>query len=271
MDAINRALAEQKVIPVEYEVEMPPHGARVYEARVAPAGAGEVIAIVRDITESRRFQQELSARVAERTRDIENLTRRLVSVQEEERRRIGRELHDEIGQMLTALSIMIAAARRAPETSAARLEDAVAIVHRLMNDVRELSFDLVAAAQHGLAEAVRSHARTLSQRSGLDIDVTCGELERLPGEVETAAFRIVQEALTNVVRHAGANRALVSVSLSESTLRLAVEDDGVGFDDGAAGHRGGLAGMSERARILGGTLRIDSAPGRGTEVRVRLP
>ena len=268
-DAIERAVATQTVIAVEYNLPGD-EGERLYEARIAPCGQGEVISIVRDITHARRFQDELHARVAERTEEIARLSRRLVAIQEEEWQRIGRELHDEVGQVVTALSMIIATARNDPPRARALLDDAADLVRRLRESVHTLSRDLVAPLQDAdVVAALRAHVDAFSRRTALPIDFGADEVDGLSDATANAIFRIVQEALTNVVRHAAASRASVRV-IAGDALRIEVADDGCGFEH-AAGRGAGLWGMHQRALLVGGELTIRSEPGAGTRVLLRLP
>jgi signal transduction histidine kinase len=208
----------------------------------------------------------------------------LTSAQEEERRRIARELHDEMAQRLTGMSLelksleyLVTGSREVSAKLQAlqRLFDDIGRdVHRIARELRPTALDDL-----GLALALSTHVEEWSQRCGLTVDLHISGLERrAPAAVETAVYRIVQEALTNVVKHAHATRVSVIVSAFDHHLQVIVEDDGVGFDVDAASAsvlsaeaRLGLAGMEERAALLGGSVSIESAPGRGTSVFVRIP
>ncbi len=209
------------------------------------------------------------------------MLRHTVAAQEEERRRIARELHDEIGQTLTALSLgleNLARAANGQPTLAESIKDlrqmttgAVAGLHHLVADLRPSQLDHL-----GLAAALRSLAQQYRQRFGLKVDLTVvGERRRLPPAIELAIFRIAQEALTNVVRHAGVDEAQVRLEFREAEVGLCVHDEGVGFvptDRPLDGQEGwGLLGMTERATQLDGTLTIAAAPGEGTRVCVWFP
>ncbi len=213
---------------------------------------------------------------------LQSLSRQLLKAQEEERRRIARELHDEIGQSLTAVRINLQRAMASAEaaTLLPYLKESDGLVDRVLQQVRHLSLDLRPAVLDdlGLVAAVRwSHDRTC-RRAGFLGQVTADPPEiLLPSELATTCFRIVQEALTNVVRHAGAHRVEVSLSQSGGHLELLVRDDGTGFDVAAERQRAlrggslGLLGMQERVALLGGRIAIESAPAQGTTVLVRLP
>lgn len=204
------------------------------------------------------------------------LSRRLLRAQEEERRRIARELHDEIGQVLTAVKLNIEGLRRHVVPAATdRLERAVVAVDRGLAEVKNLALDLRPSLLDdlGLVPALRWCADRHARDTGMEVHATCDPLPaRPPVEVETACFRITQEALTNVARHARASRVWIELRHSTKGLELLVRDDGAGFDPRAAGDGSlGLAGMRERASLAGGDLQLYSEPGGGTEVRATFP
>src|SRR5205809_2261017 len=239
--------------------------------------------IVRDITERRQAEQAVRERQAEARRSrerLEALSQRLLKLQENERRLIARELHDQIGQALTAVKLNLESLRSGRRAKAFPLDESVAIVEQLMEAVRSMSLELRASVLDdlGLAAALRWYADRQGRRAGLAVRVrTQLPTERLASDLETACFRVAQEAITNVARHAGAKRVEVDARAEDGTLDLTVRDDGTGFDVAAV--RGGttaegsigLDGMEERARLLGGDFRIDSQPGTGTTVWARFP
>lgn len=209
---------------------------------------------------------------------LQALSRRLVEVQEAERRQIARELHDEVGQLLTSLKLALDRGLRSsagPTTPS--LEEARAFVGDLVARVRNLSLDLRPGALDdlGLLPALLGHFERYTQQTGLRVGFRQVGLERrFPSEVETAAYRIVQEALTNVARHAGVDEVAVRLWVQDGVLSLQIEDQGVGFDVEAAfraGRSSGLAGMRERAGLLGGSLIVESAPGSGTSLLAEVP
>ena len=216
---------------------------------------------------------------AERGR-LQSLSRKLVDLQENERRAIARELHDEAGQTLTSLKIGLRLLEQTSADSGLRsraaelrriADDAQKGLHRLAANLRPPTLDHV-----GLVGALRQLTEDLSVSSGIRIELeTVGyeDGERLPWRVETDLFRIAQEALTNALRHAEAGEISVLLDRRGGRLRLVVEDDGRGFPrEGAAqSDRLGLVGMRERAEILGGTLVVESLPGSGTTVVVEAP
>jgi signal transduction histidine kinase len=221
-------------------------------------------------------------REAENARDLQRLSMKLITAQEEERRVIARELHDEVGQSLTAIKVELAIAQRAIEGaggSAHMLDDARSISEGALHTVRDLSHLLhpTVLDDLGLAAAVDWYLRGFGKRHGLRVDLLQERMnERLRPETEAAVFRIVQEALTNVAKHAYASGCRVYLQRLTNTLLVTVEDDGVGFDSAPSDPRDtaprlGLIGIRERASLLGGTLRLESGPGKGTRLTVELP
>lgn len=209
------------------------------------------------------------------------MSRRLVDALEAERQRLARELHDDIGQSLTLIKLRLQAVRQLPPDTdlSPQIEAVIKAVEHTLERVRALSQDLRPALLDdlGLIPALRSYVQRLRQHSGLDIQFYADPLARLDGEVETACFRIVQEALTNVLRHAQAQHVHVTLRRDGQDLLAQVRDDGVGFDPAAArtaavaGGSFGVLGMAERAHLVGGELHIESSPGKGCTVWVRFP
>jgi signal transduction histidine kinase len=229
---------------------------------------------MKDVTERREAAQALE-KYADR---LQALSRRLLEVQEEERRHLARELHDEIGQMLTALLLMLKQNRAlTTDANKTRFEQARGIVAGLLERVRSLSFDLrPAALDHlGLVPALVSLFERYTEQTGVLVDFKHQGLEqRFAPEVETTTYRIVQEALTNVARHAGVAGVVVRVWATAEMLSLQVNDQGRGFDPDAAltpPRSSGLIGMKERVRLLDGHLMIESSQGIGTQIMAELP
>jgi signal transduction histidine kinase len=209
------------------------------------------------------------------------LARSVWRIEEEERRRIARDLHDGVGQDLTALRHRIEAARTAggAEERSTRLDEALALCDRALDETRSLARLLRPQILDdlGLEAAIRWLARRCSEAAScsVDVDVGLGD-ERLGQEVSTVAFRLVQEALTNVIRHAQARHVSIRVARRGEFLQVLVADDGRGFDPDATprepGHAGaGVSGMRERVQLFGGRFSIASAPGEGVQVRAQLP
>jgi signal transduction histidine kinase len=209
---------------------------------------------------------------------LEALSRRLVEVQEAERRSVSRELHDEIGQLLTGLKLVLEMGSRGrTEAMKAQLKEAQVLVSDLMERVRDLSLNLRPAMLDdlGLLPALLWHVERYSVQTHVQVDFQHSGLERrLAPEIETAVYRIVQEALTNVARHAGVQEAAVRLWADQQTLGVQIQDRGPGFDPEAVLSgmaSSGLMGMRERALLLGGRFTVESSPGEGTRVQAELP
>ncbi len=250
------------------------------EMRMAPLfdDRGELIAI-------EGIARDISQHVIARER-LRELTTRLTQAQEEERRRIARELHDEIGQALTIMKMRLRFAENAlpageqGSTAHEKLEVLGSLVDDTLATVRALSHELRPPLldELGWDAALSWLCDSFSQRTGLAVYYSCeGQSSRLDGEIELTAYRVVQEALTNVARHAEASRVQVSAVVSPGSLHLAIDDDGCGFDIQALHASGkprsglGLLGMQERAEPLGGKVTVSSLPGEGTHIEVLLP
>jgi PAS domain S-box-containing protein len=213
---------------------------------------------------------------------LEGLSRRLIQAQETERRRVARELHDEIGQTLTALKLNLGALQETidAEQHRAIVDESLALTEQTLQQARDLSLDLrpVLLDDLGLVPALRWYLDRQGRRAGFTTEFSAVDVgDAIPAEVATTCFRIAQEALTNVARHAQTTHVVMQLAQRNQTLELVVRDAGQGFDREPAmaraeqGRSLGLLGMRERAALVGGALTIDSAPGRGTAVRVVLP
>jgi signal transduction histidine kinase len=209
----------------------------------------------------------------------------MVSAQEEERRHISQELHDELGQALTAIAFDLAAIEEelGPELAPAiknRLAEARSLADQVDERVSEIALDLRPSLLDdlGLLSALHWYVNRYTQRLDIEVEMeVVGLDERLLPEVETALYRMVQEALTNVAKHAQASKVGIRLERAESAVVAIVEDDGRGFNVGtitgpAPPERGaGLLGIQERADLLGGTLSIESTPGQGTRLVIEVP
>jgi signal transduction histidine kinase len=228
-----------------------------------------------------RLAETLAARAAVAVdlseRVSRDAVRRVVEAQEVERARLARELHDETGQALTSILLGL----KPLEERATNAEDRSAVrslrelVVSTLQDVRRLAVELRPSVldDFGLTSAVERLAESYREQPGLrvDLEAQLGD-ERLPREVETALYRIIQEALTNIVKHAGASRVSILLTQRDGTAVAVLEDDGSGFDTKAIRTDGlGLVGMRERVGLLGGKLRIESSPGSGTTVHAEVP
>ena len=237
-----------------------------------------VLAEVHDTTERQRAEDELR----ESRHRLRALSRRLIGVHEEERTRLSRELHDQIGQALSTVMMNLERLQRGgpdEEPDAPRLEDSIALVGEAVEQVRTLSFDLRPALLDdlGLAAAVTAYCRRQAERAGVALELDIEEPEApLAPELETVCFRVMQEAVTNVLRHAKAGYLKVTLRDRAGRLELTVCDDGCGFDARPAApvpvdaHLG-IIGMTERAELVGGHVEVESQPGEGTIVRAVFP
>jgi signal transduction histidine kinase len=220
----------------------------------------------------------LFEQVGASTERLQSLSRRLVEIQENERLYISRELHDEAGQVLTSLLVDL----RLLEKNAAQPEAILRIVaemerslngvienlHRIAMALRPASLDHV-----GLVAALRQHVESMREKHGIHATFRSGAVvERLPANVETVLYRTVQEALTNVIRHAHATRVDVVLTVRDNKLIVLVEDDGVGFDPNnvSSDDHLGLFGIRERTEMIGGEFVIESAPGKGTTIMLEV-
>ena len=230
-------------------------------------------------TMNTQLTKEISAR-KQAEEALHTLSRQVLEAQENERRRLARELHDEIGQALTALKFNLHAAQRQPETLTARLEDSLDIVNRTLQQVRNLSLDLRPSMldDFGLTAALNWYMERQAERVGFAAHVTIDQMpNNLSPAIATTCFRVVQEAVTNTVRHAQAKDMWVELHRCDQQLVLSIRDNGSGFDVNTAQERAvrgfsmGLPGMYERVRLVGGHLTIRSTPPCGTEISVTLP
>jgi PAS domain S-box-containing protein len=242
--------------------------------------AGEplcLVMVMEDVSERRRAEE--TVRIT--AKKLRALTRRLVDLQEAERRQISRELHDRVGQTLTAMRINMdiirtqlskhdeTVLRERNDDSIELIESAFKAVQNLMYDLRPPMLD-----EYGLIASLQWYARQFARRTGIRIEARSEEAFRPPAEVELALFRITQEALTNVARHAGARQVDIEVSVDDKDVVLAIDDDGIGFNPeaGCAEKAGyGLITMRERTEAVGGTFAVASAEGKGTRITVTIP
>ena len=212
-------------------------------------------------------------------REANEALRRLDERREAHVRTIARELHDETGQLIATLHLALELMRSHLDPGgSAQLDRAFGLLRRVEEEIRRLAHELrpTVLDDLGLAPALRFLGDGVSRRTGIAVTVEGATGGRLPPEVETALYRATQEALTNVVRHAGATRASVVVERGRDDIRCRIRDDGRGFDPAAVAARGGcrgigLEGVRERVVQLGGTLEVRSGPGRGTELALRIP
>ena len=273
-----------------------------FSGSIAPEGQDEILRLAESFETMRgrleqsqhelsEWSKELEERVRERTAQLEQRDRerdvllgKIISAQEDERKRIARDLHDQIGQTLTGLVMQIGGAEATlagdSEMVQKQLADlresassAVEEVRRMMSDLRPSILD-----DMGLESAVSWYAENHLERKGINVELDLERTETpLPPNVEISAFRVFQEAITNVVKHAGASNVRISLAHDDGRLRGTIEDDGRGFQlsevepaaDG--GWAVGLLGMTERVGLLGGTLDVETSPGEGTTVSFEIP
>jgi signal transduction histidine kinase len=246
-----------------------------YESRYIPQTNDDVLVIVRDTTDAKKVEKELlSSREA-----LRQLSNHLEDVREEERLHIAREIHDELGQHLTVLkmnfsflekSIIETDSRFAPE-----LNKIFGLINEMMKAVRKISHELRPGLldELGLVSALEWYCKDFEKKTGIKTSfITEFSDTDLPDKIRTGLFRIFQESLTNVARHAEAKRTDVSLSLQDHELVLLIEDDGKGFNTTDIGHHKlGILGMKERAIMMGGTYTIHSSRGKGTITDVIVP
>jgi signal transduction histidine kinase len=244
-----------------------------------PVGGPNEIATVADAFNRMTVSRADAEGALESSRaELEALSKKLLDVQEEERSRIAREIHDEMAQLLTALKMDVGGLLRAAEpltaeqqSMAARIRTALAetmsSVHRISTELRPAVLD-----DFGLVAAIESEARLFEQRTGIECEVSFPEQLSLGPEADAAVYRIVQEAMTNVARHADAGRMEIRAVKAGDELSIEIRDDGRGIapQQLADRHSLGLVGMRERARNIGATLVVDGTAGRGTLVSLRL-
>ena len=249
------------------------------QAKAFSPGVVQLIQALANLTVIAANNATLFGQVLEDQRSMQGLSRRLVEIQEEESKRIALELHDEIGQLLTGLKLQIDVSRDQHATHPEEnLKRANALVEELIQKVRNLSLDLRPSMLDdlGLLPTLLWHLDRYHELTGIAVNLQQFDLEdhRFPTEVETVAYRIIQEALTNVARHSGASEATVHLHYGNGVLTIQIEDRGRGFSAQevlAEGRSRGLMGMRERVALVNGTLTIDSVPGWGTSLLIELP
>ena len=276
--AVKRALAGEGSFALEFRVVWPDGSLQWISStalvfRDASGSAVRMIGVTNDITERKQ---------SERTRA--ELLARIVAAQEDERRRVSRELHDEMGQSLAALIVGLESLKGQlgdEQPARERIRELQDLANRLSQDVHLMAWELRPPALDdlGLEAALRRYVTQWSRRTNVAADWHAQGIDtrRLPSQIETTIYRVVQEALTNVIKHAAASRVSVIVNASGESVSAIVEDDGKGFDaeataQAAKSHRKlGLVGIRERVWLVGGAASIESAPGRGTTVYARIP
>jgi signal transduction histidine kinase len=243
-------------------------------------GLGTVVALVTTyrVTTLERKHDEQTHRIEEAENNLRRLSRRLVQAQEGERKSLSRELHDEVGQMLTALGIELGNLHsfRSSDQSAfhAHIDDAKRLNTDVMRAIRDLAMGLRPSMLDdlGLAPALEWQGREFSRHTGVPAVVTVdGVMDGLPEAHRTCIYRIVQEALTNCAKHAKAKNVSVTVQGQAGQVEAVIQDDGIGFNSTHRSGGLGLLAIEERVQELEGALQIISQPGKGTTLRVRIP
>ena len=252
-------------------------------SQVATADGNLAVAFITDVTERKRYEQNLQRSEAEaraRQQQLRLLTTRLIEAQEEERRRVSRELHDDLNQRLAMLACEVGSIEsKIPQSDQmirGRLQSMETRLKDLSNDVRRTAYQLhPSVLEHlGLVDALETYCGDFSAQEGIKVDFRTRKVPGpLPKEVALCLYRVTQEALRNIARHSGAARASVTVAGMSGAITLSVEDQGRGFDPSMIeGSRGlGLISMEERVTAAGGFLTIDSRPDTGTRVQVQIP
>jgi len=277
--AIDAALKGGPPYDVEFRIIRPDKSVRFVHSRgqliCDEAGkAVRMLGMTQDITERKRAAKELE----EANHQLRLLSRRLFEVQEKERRHLARELHDEIGQALTAAKINLQSVTgNGGSANFGRLQETTAILDRLLGQVRQISLDLRPSMLDdlGLVPALRSLLDQQGRRASVAVRLSAENIpEKLDPEIQTTCFRIAQEAITNALRHAGATRIDADLQCENGKLRLLIRDNGTGFDVESAQAQTvglGLIGIQERAALIGGQATIISSPKKGTTIEVSLP
>jgi PAS domain S-box-containing protein len=271
-----------------FEVELLTKTGKTKDVLLSATLEGDILSgMVMDITESKQAENErerLFKQVYESQEKLQNLSRRLVEVQEADRRFLASELHDQVGQNLTALSINLNIIQgqfsdTLDKKVIDRLDDSLKLVEETIERIRDVMSGLRPPVldDYGLGVALRWYSERFSKRSGISTKLQVEEsIYRLPPAVETALFRIFQEVLTNVAKHARARHVNAVLKEIDSLVQLTITDDGVGFNPSDTRRLKeklgwGLITIEERARALGGHLFMESAPGKGTQVIVKVP
>lgn len=292
MKYIRRVFASGKAETMEFEWEAP-DGLRFQQTIITPefdvdGSVKTVLCITHNITEIKRteealqrytreletYRNNLEDLVNQRTQELQSLSYRLINAQEDEKRNISRELHDQTGQSLTVLNLLLAKAIRSPETILTDIKEAQQTVKEVLSQVRGLSTSLHPGMLEdlGLLPTLQWYFNDFDKKTGININFAHSGLERnLPAEINITVYRIIQEALTNIARYAEVKEATVALELEHQVLFIQIEDKGKGFDVESQQRGVGLRGMKERVNALKGNLKIHSVPGEGTLIEAALP
>jgi two-component system, NarL family, sensor histidine kinase UhpB len=273
---VNMWMLQRRFRPLERLIE------RIEQVDPAAPGALDLASSNAPAEEIGRLAESFK-RLLERIEQERRRSGQLVMrAQEEERRRLARDLHDEVNQALTAILLRLEAlAQESPPEHAQEVAELKRLVNQAMDELLNLARQLRPSAldDHGLVPAIDAQLKRFAARTGVEVRMQAGgDVESLEEDVQTAVYRVAQEALTNAERHAGATVVEVDLEVGGEGTELRVRDDGTGFDPGRASRAGdpasqglGLRGMAERARLVGGELDVRSAPNGGTSVTLRIP
>jgi signal transduction histidine kinase len=252
---------------------------RLIGAAVLAIGLGLALAVFSSqrILSLERLSENRYREAVQAREELKRLSTRLVAIQEEERRRLSRELHDEVGQSMSAMLVELGNLEASLPDTNQPLRERFGVIRRMaessVGSVRNMALLLRPSMLDdlGLVPALRWQAKEVARRTGIKVNVSANDVsDDLPDEWRTCVYRIVQEALQNASRHANANQARVTVEQRAEEIRVSIEDDGLGFDPHQ--EKGmGILGMEERVRALGGWLEVQSQPGSGTVVSASLP
>jgi two-component system sensor histidine kinase UhpB len=242
---------------------------------IDPANPAEFEAPENPVVEVERLALAFSKLLARIEAERRRAGRLQLRAQEEERKRVARDLHDEVNQALTAILLRLEAlAQIAPPRLRDELTETKGLANQAMEELLQLARQLrpTALDDHGLLPALEEQLRRFKAQHGIDTTLTTeGSLDDLRGEQQLVLYRVTQEALNNVARHSGAERVSVEIARDDGHVELAVADDGAGFEVGREDRGLGLDGMAERARLVDGDFEVEAAPGRGTTLRLRMP
>ena len=272
---VDNVLRTGHVLSYSYQLEVD-GVAKSYEARFVPHQTDDVLALVRDTTEPKKVEMEL----IKSREDLRLLSNHLENVREEERMHIAREIHDELGQHLTVLKMNVSFLDKSIAESDTRFtkefNKIVDLINEMVKTVRKISHELRPNVldQLGLVPAMEWHSSDFEKRTGLKTTFTTDIMEiNIEDNKGIGLFRIFQESLTNIARHAEATRVDISLNIQDGEIIMLIEDDGKGFNTSSVEHKKtlGIVGMRERAIMMGGTYTINSSPGNGTITEVIIP
>lgn len=274
---INAALEQQRTRIAESENEFSDF-LRNATLTTLIVGLGVAFASIFRVSQLERRSEQQHAQTQRAEKQMRQLSQQLVHAQEEERKAISRELHDEIGQMLTGLRMEFRGLSRlqgaSPPELQSRVEQGKALLDQALQAVRDIAMGLRPSMLDdlGLEAALQWQARDFCRRHDIPVNVTVrAQLDNLPDQYKTNLYRIVQEALTNCARHAKARSIAVAIDQNDTKLTLTIRDDGVGLLPASYGKGLGLIGIEERVRELNGTMTIDSKPAKGTALTLVMP